>query len=180
MGTGQADQQRSPAATPEVVVGWNDGERLRKIIAAETEKWAKVIRFAASRRCDYGALYKNGRLMDRPYCPWRDENTGSTIFVPALIAAFRSICVETRHMRAVLKAQINKTDRDDARGIAQMMRAGLYRPVHVKTLRRAVASLVLRQPGQVAVQIPDSSGKNPGSPLHPGAARSGTFSGAMH
>jgi len=26
------------------------------------------------------------------------------------------ICVETRHMRAVLKAQINKTDRNDARG----------------------------------------------------------------
>ena len=38
------------------------------------------------------------------------------------------ICVETRHMQAVLKAQINKTDRNDARGIAQMMRAGLYRP----------------------------------------------------
>jgi transposase len=35
----------------------------------------------------------------------------------------------------VLKAQINKTDRNDARGIAQMIRAGLYRPVHVKTLR---------------------------------------------
>ena len=45
------------------------------------------------------------------------------------------IRVETRHMRAVLKAQINKTDRNDARGIAQMMRVGLYRPVHVKTLR---------------------------------------------
>ena len=37
------------------------------------------------------------------------------------------ICVETRHMRAVLKAQINKTGRNDARGIAQMMRVGLYR-----------------------------------------------------
>jgi transposase len=45
------------------------------------------------------------------------------------------ICVETRHMRAVLQAQINKTDRNDARGITQMMRAGLYRPVHMKTLR---------------------------------------------
>ena len=44
------------------------------------------------------------------------------------------VCVETRHMQAVLKAQINKTDRNDARGIAQMMRVGLYRPVHVKTL----------------------------------------------
>src|SRR6266516_7347868 len=38
-------------------------------------------------------------------------------------------------MRAMLKAQINKTDRNDARGMAQMMRVGLYRPVHVKTLR---------------------------------------------
>src|SRR4051812_3948596 len=50
-------------------------------------------------------------------------------------AGLPAICVETRHMRAALKAQINKTDRNDARGIAQMMRAGLYRPVHVKTLR---------------------------------------------
>src|ERR1017187_5341683 len=35
------------------------------------------------------------------------------------------VCVETRHMQAVLKAQINKTDRNDAHGIAQMMRVGL-------------------------------------------------------
>jgi transposase len=33
-----------------------------------------------------------------------------------------------------LKAQVNKTDRNDARGIAQMMRVNLFRPVHVKTL----------------------------------------------
>src|SRR5437868_15236207 len=38
-------------------------------------------------------------------------------------------------MRAMLKAQINKTDRNDARGLAQMMWVGLYRPVDVKTLR---------------------------------------------
>ncbi len=44
------------------------------------------------------------------------------------------ICVETRHMKAALSAQINKSDRNDARGIAQMMRVGLYQPVHVKTL----------------------------------------------
>jgi transposase len=53
------------------------------------------------------------------------------------------ICVETRHMRAVLKAQINKTDRNDARGIAQMMRAGLYRSVHVKTLRSQKLRMLL-------------------------------------
>ena len=53
------------------------------------------------------------------------------------------ICVETRHMRAVLKAQINKTDRNDARGMAQMMRAGLYRPVHVKTIRSQKLRMLL-------------------------------------
>src|SRR5262249_56969755 len=53
------------------------------------------------------------------------------------------ICVETRHMQAVLKAQINKTDRNDARGIAQMMRVGLYRVVHVKTLRSQKLRMLL-------------------------------------
>src|SRR5437764_6618481 len=53
------------------------------------------------------------------------------------------VCVETRHMQAVLKAQINKTDRNDARGIAQMMRVGLYRPVHVKSLRSQKLRMLL-------------------------------------
>ena len=52
-------------------------------------------------------------------------------------------CVETRRMQAVLKAQINKTDRNDARGIAQMMRVGLYCPVHVKTLRSQKLRMLL-------------------------------------
>ncbi len=46
-------------------------------------------------------------------------------------------------MRAALKAQINKTDRNDARGMAQMMRVGLYRPVHVKTLRSQKLRILL-------------------------------------
>jgi transposase len=58
-------------------------------------------------------------------------------------AGLPAICVETRHMRAVLQAQINKTDRNDARGIAQMMRVGLYRPVHVKTLRSQKLRMLL-------------------------------------
>jgi transposase len=45
------------------------------------------------------------------------------------------VCIETRHTKAFLKAQINKSDRNDARGIAQMMRVNLFRPVHVKTSR---------------------------------------------
>lgn len=42
-------------------------------------------------------------------------------------------CVDARHMAAALSARINKNDRNDARGIAQMMRVGLYKEVQVKT-----------------------------------------------
>ncbi len=42
-------------------------------------------------------------------------------------------CVDARHMAAALSARINKNDRNDARGIAQMMRAGLYKEVEVKS-----------------------------------------------
>ncbi|MEJ2375014.1 MAG: IS110 family transposase [Pseudolabrys sp.] len=58
-------------------------------------------------------------------------------------ASLPIICVETRHMRAVLKAQINKTDRNDARGMAQMMRVGIYHPVHVKTSRSQKLRMLL-------------------------------------
>src|SRR6202051_272352 len=51
-----------------------------------------------------------------------------------MAAGLPVVCVETRHMMALLKAQqINKSDRNDARGIAQMMGVGLFKPVHVKT-----------------------------------------------
>ena len=42
-------------------------------------------------------------------------------------------CVDARRMAAALSARINKNDKNDARGIAQMMRAGLYKEVEVKT-----------------------------------------------
>jgi transposase len=42
--------------------------------------------------------------------------------------------VEARHMRSALSAMRNKTDRNDAHGIAQMMRMGWFRAVHVKAV----------------------------------------------
>jgi transposase len=56
------------------------------------------------------------------------------LFSGLVEAGLPAICIETRHTKAFLKAQVNKTDRNDARGIAQMMRVNLIRPVHVKTL----------------------------------------------
>src|SRR6201989_2920403 len=42
--------------------------------------------------------------------------------------------LETRHVRKAFKAMPVKTDRKDARGIAQLMRLGWFRPVHCKSL----------------------------------------------
>lgn len=42
--------------------------------------------------------------------------------------------LETRHVRAAFRTMPVKTDRTDARGIAQLMRLGWFRPVHCKSL----------------------------------------------
>src|SRR5205085_10950327 len=42
--------------------------------------------------------------------------------------------LETRHVRDAFKSMPVKTDRKDARGIAQLMRLGWFRPVHCKSL----------------------------------------------
>jgi transposase len=41
--------------------------------------------------------------------------------------------LETRHVRDAFKAMLVKSDRNDARGIAQLMRLGWFRPVHCKS-----------------------------------------------
>lgn len=50
-----------------------------------------------------------------------------------LAANWPAICIETRHAKAAMKAQQVKTDRNDARGIAHIMRTGWFREVHVKS-----------------------------------------------
>ena len=44
------------------------------------------------------------------------------------------ICIDARHAKAVLKMQINKSDRNDAAGIARIMQAGWFMEVRVKDL----------------------------------------------
>lgn len=48
-------------------------------------------------------------------------------------SGFETVCIETRHAQRFLSSRPNKTDRSDARGIADMMRLGHYRSVHVKS-----------------------------------------------
>jgi transposase len=62
-------------------------------------------------------------------------------------AGFETVLLETRHVKAALSAMSIKTDRNDARGIAQLMRMGWFRPVHAKTIgsREVRALLVARR-----------------------------------
>jgi len=50
------------------------------------------------------------------------------------VAALKVELLETRHVRTAFKIMPVKTDKTDARGIAQLMRLGWYRPVHCKSM----------------------------------------------
>ncbi len=49
-------------------------------------------------------------------------------------AGFEVICMESRQVKGALSAMRNKTDKHDARGIAQILRSGWYNRVHVKSI----------------------------------------------
>jgi transposase len=51
--------------------------------------------------------------------------------------------LETRHVRDAFKAMVVKSDRNDARGLAQLMRLGWFRPVHCKSLAAQEVRAVL-------------------------------------
>lgn len=48
-------------------------------------------------------------------------------------AGFPVTCIDSRHASAVLKTRLNKTDRNDAHGLAELALHGHFKPVHVKT-----------------------------------------------
>jgi transposase len=43
------------------------------------------------------------------------------------------VLLETHHAARMLEAQRNKTDKNDARGLAQLVRSGWFKPVHAKS-----------------------------------------------
>src|SRR5690348_5862233 len=62
-------------------------------------------------------------------------------------AGFDTLLLETRHVKAALSAMMVKTDRKDARGLAQLIRMGWFRLVHAKSMcsREVRALLVARK-----------------------------------
>src|SRR5580704_16032945 len=59
--------------------------------------------------------------------------TSSWLYSELRCVGYPAICLECRHVKAGLSAMRNKTDRNDARGIAQLVRLGWFRQVHVKS-----------------------------------------------
>ena len=59
------------------------------------------------------------------------------------------ICLDARHAKAALSMQLNKTDKNDAHGIAQIMRTGWYREVLVKSFDSHVLRAMLQNRAQL-------------------------------
>ena len=70
-------------------------------------------------------------------------------------AGYDVILLETRHVKAALSAMAVKTDRRDARGIAQLLRMGWYRPVHRKSVPSQEVRALLAARKQLQVKAMD-------------------------
>src|SRR5215468_11680086 len=63
------------------------------------------------------------------------------------------ICIDARHAKAALSLKVNKTDANDALGLAQIMRVGWYREVAVKGLDSQAVRALLVARAQLVSQI---------------------------
>lgn len=63
--------------------------------------------------------------------------------------------LETRHVRKAFEAMPVKSDRNDARGIAQLMRLGWFRPVHCKSINAQEVRAVLTARKLVQTKLQD-------------------------
>ena len=72
-----------------------------------------------------GFVFERVGLESGPCSAW--------LYKGLIAAGLPVICMDARRTSAALKAQNVKTDRNDARGIARIVRTGWYRPAHVKS-----------------------------------------------
>lgn len=61
------------------------------------------------------------------------QNTAEWLYFGLIKARLPAICIDALHASRILKNRLNKTDRNDARGIADLMRLGQFRAVHIKS-----------------------------------------------
>ena len=98
------------------------GILLEKKIAAEPAAIVHLLK-------GFGSPFKRIGLEAGPTSSW--------LYGELRAAGYGAICLECRHVKAGLSAMRNKTDRNDARGIAQLVRLGWFRQVHVRARKRS-------------------------------------------
>jgi transposase len=79
--------------------------------------------------------YERVGLEAGPLSPWLCEGL--------MTAGLPAVCIETRRMKGATAAMAVKTDRNDARAIAQAMRVGWFTAVHLKTARSQELRMLL-------------------------------------
>ena len=95
-----------------------------------------------------GKLVWEGKALSEPVpllkalAPWRKKikligieacPLSEWLYGALVESKLETVCIETRHTQRFLSSRPNKTDRSDARGMADMMRLGHFKPVHVKS-----------------------------------------------
>lgn len=84
-----------------------------------------------------------------PLCVWHFHGL-KALGVPVL-------CIDARHAKAALAMQVNKTDENDAEGLAHIMRTGWFRAVHVKSLDAQLLRSLLQSRLQLVNMRRDAS-----------------------
>jgi len=107
---------------------------------------------------DDGTLVWQGKALSEPVpliealSPYRDSiklvgieacPLSEWLYGALVESGIETVCIEVRHARRFLSSRPNKTDKSDARGIAEMMRLGHFRKVHVKSKASQMLRTVL-------------------------------------
>lgn len=94
-----------------------------------------AIVFERALDCDVEAIDMCLRKFGKPIAKLGFEagTMSQTLFHGLRDLGYNAVCMEARHVSAALSAMRNKTDKNDARGIAQVVRTGWYSPVHMKS-----------------------------------------------
>ena len=89
-----------------------------------------------------------------------------------------AVCIDPRRLRALTKTMAVKTDRNDARAIAHVVRAGWYRPIHIKSERSQRMKMLLTNRRQLLMRAVDLENAIRGTLRVFGVRLSGRIGGA--